>query len=637
VFDHFVIMSVRTRFKNNSNNPNNQNYWGLVVQKGPGEPSGNIAPTNQKHAGHKAWYTVEAPKTDGNPQRLPGVVQRGIKYNSSGRFIPKTKPGKIQKSYAQENEVAADMAINRPQYGGGDGGNRYEQSFYGGGDVKEEPSSFSGTNIKQENLNLDRVPTSNPAGSLQTEERFPTDPIDQMANDFVVVRNPGISDFVPPTLLPTEAAPAQEEDWDNLIPVEYEFAQPTATGVIDFVPRPINVVQPPRQVQSIRPPPSDIPTPIDLPQDIAPPRLPPPQLPPQLPAPPPIPALPPPVQRPQIEPPPPSQELVPAGPGGGGGGSFINDVFDFIKVLFPLKAEEPNLNPGPFQSINYQPTEAPVAGLLPPAAKPPTSTVEITDITNVPAIEPAPDSTALVPSAQVGDIPANFTENQVKQLFELFQSQGRQDLLIQLSQIYPQWVHMHNEEPQSFGPTLPTSSGATNSVVRPNKRPAELGPKPFRDQELHWLETLYNMATSSKSTSKPKPKTDLPPSRGPLSATTTSSSLGKRKPKKQGGGVSKRPKKKAVVEPTSSNNVGVKGQTMPTKKTPTTAGPIRKQPARAAKTAAQEKITKKPKKTVKTKTPVSESTSTPAGASGETTAAPRRGPPRKAKNKKAVS
>ncbi len=90
--------------------------WGLTVKKGPWKESlrdKTYQVNSQKHAGHGDWYTVERPNYNntqgGDPDlappnaAIPKVVTSGIKYKSS-EFIPKTRPGRLQRSYLTERQ-----------------------------------------------------------------------------------------------------------------------------------------------------------------------------------------------------------------------------------------------------------------------------------------------------------------------------------------------------------------------------------------------------------------------------------------------------------------------------------------------------------------------------------------------------
>ncbi len=85
--------------------------WGLTVKSGPYKETlkdKRYKVTDQTHAGHGDWMTVERPNYNntqgGEPAHtMPRVVTSGIKYAAS-EFIPKTRPGRLQRSYLTERQ-----------------------------------------------------------------------------------------------------------------------------------------------------------------------------------------------------------------------------------------------------------------------------------------------------------------------------------------------------------------------------------------------------------------------------------------------------------------------------------------------------------------------------------------------------
>lgn len=615
-------MSVRSRFKSVGSG-NNQNYWGLVVQKGPGDPSGNFRVTDQSHAGHKGWYTVDVPKREPNPQKLPSVVQKSIKYQSSNRFIPKTKAGKIQRSYARSNEIITGMATTHPSYGAvtTDGGNPFEQNFRRGGDtgVKEETLYPSEKNIKQENRFIKRN------NNLVTEEistKGDGDAVDDLEQNFVIV---------PKAKKPDEDVVVKNEE-SVVNDIDMNPAE-NITGVKTIVPFEYNVmdrvnvnvplpIKPAMDVESEQPNFADINDAaggiMELLRSLAAPPI---DDEPMLPAP-----------KDTIETIHDTvQDTVDTIPPGKpiGGIPTVNKT----TVTTPpvITKNNPPGGPPPIPTVD-DPME-PAVRIEHPAGGPtvsepvesktgqyPTGGPTVEDITGKEQLaEPVPPADR---------IPSGLNDQQVLQLYFLFQSRGFTDHVAKLFQLYPGLVNEFQRKP--FGPTLPSPTENSRSVVTGRKGIRQIGESMVGKRRPYLIKPVSKIPLKALPPTIAKPSAIYPPPSNNVgvsskSSMSTPAPIRVQPPRAAKKAVAARKAAVAAVEKKAPKKV-----------------PTRVQPARAVKKAVEKKVAAKKSvkaavakrvqppraaksKSIKEKTKVGEaSIMTPEGEAGITTPGVRR-------------
>lgn len=184
--------------------------WGLTVKKGPYKESlkdKTYQVNNQSHAGHGDWMTVERPNYNntqgGDPiQSMPRVVTSGIKYTAS-EFIPKTRPGRLQRSYLTERQqkqtlTSQPAGLGPPmaevaqgfRLGGGNGPGQPPSTGPGGDDGPHDLGAPPrGGAFHSEGQHLYPSPVSN--YSMANDDRDPDhDPIDDLAPPNQVVDSP---------------------------------------------------------------------------------------------------------------------------------------------------------------------------------------------------------------------------------------------------------------------------------------------------------------------------------------------------------------------------------------------------------------------------------------------------------------
>jgi len=637
-------MSVRSRFKTNTAG-NNQNYWGLVVQKGPGDPSGNFRVTDQSHAGHKGWYTVDVPKREPNPQKMPSVVQKSIKYDSSNRFIPKTKPGTIQRSYAHANEIISGMATSHPNYNPAvsDGGNRHLQNFRGGGDtgVKEETLYPSGTNIKQEERSITRNNNLITEDIKVKTEPGTTDGVDDLEQNFVIVPKPKSPnddvvvkseesvvkdiDMTPPaeevsgvkTIAPFEYDIIEKKFWPPLNPNplviqeddDAKALRETAESYGGILELFRSLTEAPINDEPMLPPPTDtIATIHDTVQDTV--------------------------------------NTVPPGQPIGG----PMNVDQTTVTTPPVITKNAPGAPPPVPTVDepMEPAKSTLAIEAAPPVKPtvsepvesikgqyPTGGPIVEDITGTEGTDVAQ------PIPPANQIPEGLSDQQVLQLLGLFQERGFVDHIFQLYQLHPGLRKvMQNSRP--FGPTLPAPTETSRSVVAGRKGIRDIGESMVGKRRPYLIKPAGKIPLKALPSSITKPSAVYPPNPATsnnVSAPSTSMSTpvptrvqpsraAKAARKSVAEAVQKKAPKKAPtrVQPARAAKKAVAAAIpkVSAKKTSVKAAPTRVQPKRAAKT-----------KSVKEKTTVGEaSIMTPEGEAGITTPGVRRSTRLAAKNKK---
>lgn len=187
--------------------------WGLTVKKGPWKETlkdKTYQVSSQKHAGHGDWYSTERPNINntqgGDPMRQqpPRVVTSKVMYSAS-EFIPKTRPGRLQRSYLTERQqkqvlTSQPAGLGPPMAEAAQGFQRGSGPFApptppptnGGINPRNDrpPRMFTGA-FHSEGQNIYPSPVSemNPNG-FDTDADPDHDPIDDLAPPNNVVQSP---------------------------------------------------------------------------------------------------------------------------------------------------------------------------------------------------------------------------------------------------------------------------------------------------------------------------------------------------------------------------------------------------------------------------------------------------------------